>query len=146
MAKQVDHITFHVRPDRSSRYYLIRIFRTREAMVQFAKQHPVYADRASGSFFFRAICTAFTRIRVDKKVHPNIGHMLFYTGGFGAGVVAHEMTHATVYWMQRHTRMSFAKLPDCKRTDERFAYVLGSMVNQFWRKYYKAKRKVSWLK
>lgn len=149
-----DSLMFRVYPElaKSKRYYLVRIFRTKELMYAFAKQSPHYELPNSRGFKlrfdFEAICTAFDRLERKGgrwKRHHNIGHILFYTGGFGAGVVAHEITHATVYWAARHTRLNLARLRSDQNTDERFADVLGSMVAQFWSAYWRRCRKYTWL-
>ncbi len=45
----------------------------------------------------------------------------------GAGIVAHEMLHVAWHWLSRRR----AKL-DVRRDEERVAYLLQSLVSQYW--------------
>jgi hypothetical protein len=129
------------------RYYNVFIFATKELMyAHFAKTnaHTQWRDgRFDMKMNFEAIAQFWRRLK--KRTPENIGQILFYAGGFGGGVVSHEMTHATIYWAE-YVKMDLAKLPTSKRIDERFAWAQGFLVSQFWDNFYKAEKHRDWLK
>lgn len=63
-----------------------------------------------------------------------VGQILLWLGGFGAGILSHEMTHAALYWVMRRRR-SIRKTD--KRADELLAWTQGWLVTQFWRNFYR---------
>ena len=73
----------------------------------------------------------------DKEVESDmIGAILFYKGGFGHGVVAHEIAHAVnYYFMRKKISFNLGKTNDAwVQGDETYATILGYMVNRFWKK------------
>jgi hypothetical protein len=52
----------------------------------------------------------------------------------GAGVVAHEMTHAAHFWLER-LGLSVHDLED-EALEERFCEVVGQLCRTFWTKYF----------
>jgi len=72
----------------------------------------------------------------QKKFRNKLGDVLFFHKGFGSGVVAHELCHATFFWFTLHLGKKLSTLAHCKQ-GERFCLDLGNMVAQFWNHYYK---------
>lgn len=68
-----------------------------------------------------------------ERRHACIGVVYFHRDTFGAGVVAHEMTHAALYSiMPRSCPFVFTQ-----RMDERLAMAVHRLVRGFWRWYYR---------
>ncbi len=146
MNDRIAPIVFDVRIGRQRRlpYYRILIFPSKDAMYAyermlystttrrgFKKRGPV---RVRGTFNFTAITHRYDgyRRRAGKwRRSLNLGQILFHDGGYGAGIVAHEMSHAALYSFNGWRRRS----PN--RLDEALAWRIGFMVSEFWREYYK---------
>lgn len=62
------------------------------------------------------------------------GEVHVHRRSLGAGVVAHEMTHAANYFLEKDRRMK----PGSKRWDEAHATSVGQMTRQFWASYFRA--------
>lgn len=56
------------------------------------------------------------------------GEIHFHKGRIGGGIVAHEMTHAASYFLEKDCRMK----PGSRRWDEAQARSVGELVRQFW--------------
>lgn len=82
--------------------------------------------------------------RKGKKILSKcVGEILFY-GKVGHGVVSHEVDHAaTFYFARKKWEFSLHKRGSKKYDDmnERHAYIVGYMVEQFWKKYKKVPNK-----
>ena len=121
---------------RAKEYYQVCIFNNRLSMRLFAKQilndkNHMHSEASTHSF------RAYKMVDGQKVISPMIGAMLFYKGGFGHGVVAHEMAHAVNYlFLKQKIDFSIGKKHDdnWKECDETYATILGYMVNQFWKK------------
>lgn len=120
-------------------YYSVLIFNDRTSMRLFS------AQLNKGKMFkMEAATHSFKASKMvkGKKVNvPIIGAMLFYREGFGNGVVSHEMAHAVNYYFLRNGikfNIGGKKNEDWSDCDEMYAWALGYMVNQFWKKYNKS--------
>lgn len=121
---------FKIYPNRKkSDYYLAFIFDTKEEMLLF---HKITYQSFKWKYHrkFEAICTYWRTIYPVKK-RKMIGHVLFYKGYIGAGVVSHEFSHAAFFYLTCKLNK-----PHNKKTDEQFCTYQGEMVRQFWNKYY----------
>lgn len=67
------------------------------------------------------------------------GIVVFHRGQLGSGIVAHEMTHAADFYVRGYMKFK----PNSNAGQEALASSVGTLVNAFWRWYYKNKRKIS---
>jgi len=146
----VKRVSFRIYPDRAkSCYYVVHIFHTEAKMYEHFRRTNIDPGH-TGQLDFRAICQGWSRytVRDDKRLkrHPEIGQILFWAGNMGAGVVSHELTHATTYWAGRRTRLPLGELYSNRVADERYAWALGHLVAQFWTKYWQRRKRARWLK
>lgn len=131
-------------------YFSVYIFRTKDQMYDHFKQSNVdteWKQPGQDECDFTAITQSWMRydITPDSEIlKPDMGRILFYSGGFDAGIVSHEMTHATLYWAIRK-RIKAASLYNDKNAEEKFCWAQGYLVNQFWTKFYSLQKKTSWL-
>ncbi len=147
MSRAVSALQFSIRTARplNSPYYRVLIFPSKAAMYEYERLLAKSMCRRSGrrlikgvrgAFRFEAIAHryhGFRRYRGKWRRSRNLGHILLYDGGFGAGIVAHECLHAALYsfprWRIRKTGL----------LDEALAWRTGWLVNQFWERYYEAR-------
>lgn len=74
----------------------------------------------------------------DNGKRPFMGEICFHVAAINAGVVSHEMTHATVYWALRKG-LELGKIHEPNDIDEKIAWTQGYMVSQFWERVHKMK-------
>lgn len=124
------------------RYYAVYIFNDRLSMRLFSRQ-----IMNGSNYKFEAATHSFKAYRIvngKEKESNMIGAILLYKGGFGVGVVAHELAHAMNYYfakMKLKFNVGGKVNKDWKELDELYAWCLGYMNNQFWKKYYKKPQK-----
>ncbi|MEK7112507.1 MAG: hypothetical protein AAB875_04215 [Patescibacteria group bacterium] len=117
-------------------YYQVFIFNDRMNMRLFSMEllKRLKVDKMeAATHSFKAYRTVD-----DKEVESDmIGAILFYKGGFGHGVVSHEIAHAVnYYFLRKKIGFNLAKANDAwVGADETYATILGYMVNQFWKKH-----------
>jgi len=123
----------------SKEYYNILIFKNRKYMESFSKEilnsNVSYKyDAATHSY------QSYKLVKGEKIQQPNIGCIIFYEGGFGYGIVSHEIAHAINYLFLRY-KIKFdiggKRDKNWIEKDEAYAMSLGYMVKQFWDKYNK---------
>lgn len=135
---------FKIYPMRDNKeYYEVCIFDTRKEMQQFSGNVTGMKQMHRNH---EAMTISIDVFRVNKKKKTEkkldmIGMLMFYRGGFGAGIVSHEIAHAMNYYFNRH-EIPFDLGKDrvtkkWKQWDEAYAWCLGFMVNQFWKEYHK---------
>lgn len=79
----------------------------------------------------------------DGKRTGKLGEMFLYAGNLGAGIVAHECTHAALRWLDdglhrlKWPSIFSAAGPSASPAEERFCWVVGNLVLQFWRRFYR---------
>jgi hypothetical protein len=141
--------TFKLYPDpRRKRYYKVFVFDTRAMMHAFwraqvrANTELVLGRRVSAALKRRHTgdlgwAAQAARWYGHWGVIPreHVGQVLFYKRFLGAGVVAHEMTHAALYDVAAHARGGGYRLT--ARDDERLASVAGELSRQFWCRWYR---------
>ena len=73
-----------------------------------------------------------------KTLIPMLGDIIFWDKNLGPGVVAHEMDHAATFFFNKekiplsvHTK----RHKDWHKNNERHAWMVGYLTNQFWKKY-----------
>lgn len=80
-------------------------------------------------FNFEAIVSSYE----SKENKKQFGIILFYKGSAKrSGVVAHELTHAAVYWWKSAIKTKWSKIQTDARADEEFAYLVSGLVKQYW--------------
>lgn len=128
-------IKFNIYPQKGDkRYYRVVVFNQKLEMRQYAQMFSHYENCEAVTFSYLA-----HRVnKAGKTTQLNrIGDILFYKNSFGAGIVAHEMTHAVNHWF-KNNKISF-KLDkinkDWGQHDEQHAWMVGYLTNQFWKKY-----------
>lgn len=122
----------------SKQYYNVYIFKSRALMREFSagllnRVDVVGMEAATHSY------TSYKIVNGKKTVTDNVGCILFYKGGFGPGVVAHEMTHAINYrFLRNKVKFNLGGMNVSFKTwqeyDEAHAMMVGYMVNKFWKK------------
>ncbi len=68
-----------------------------------------------------------------ERSHKSVGTVFFNREVFGAGVVAHEMTHAALYFVKPFNFPFVFK----HEMDEKLATKVHQLVRRFWKWYYK---------
>lgn len=140
---------FKLYPDpQRKRYYKAFVFDSRAVMHEFWRaqvrvntelvlgRHVAAAlkRRHAGDLRWEAQATRwYGRWRGIPRDH--VGQVLFHKRFLGAGVVAHEMTHAALYDVGAHGPRGSWRL--AARDDERLATVAGELSRQFWCRYYR---------
>jgi len=118
------------------RFYKVFVFKEKGDMVAFweAQVRTGMMGRQDEIGGFEAQATCFIRKNSHGKVLPTCGQLLFYAGSVGSGIVAHEMSHAAFYYLERF-RPKF-RPRSCRDDEESLAWATGYLVNQFWNKFY----------
>lgn len=129
-------ITFPVWPNRriSPDFYRVRVFRT-------IKEYHEYLRRKEGPVGRNWWASAHCFLRRDSS--NCVGEVLFSRDKISVGLVSHEMTHASAYWLfvHRGVRPGYKPGTSTKRSwDERQAYGVGNMVDQFFRAFFRLNR------
>jgi hypothetical protein len=132
---------FKVYPENKSLYCEVHIFDTKEEMYAF--------DNNTDKDYEAKFIGIDHWIVKGKKNNPSVrktpfyGILVFFKDQCGGGVVSHEMTHATLAWARRK-KFDLTRLADepddnpvhVSSAEEDFAWVLGNLVSQFYRKYW----------
>ena len=160
-------VQFNVWPDRTRKkpwFWKVFVFDSRKAMLIFWREQNKIMGRV-GEFaredFLAVTCT--WQIITWKGKMPRrgwrahcIGHILFSRESLGAGIVAHEMGHATLRWAETWMKvpakdlyedlvLSASQRARSVENEERVLHVLGGLVAQFWDGFYKRAPR-AWLK
>lgn len=130
-------MSFKIFPKPKSKlYYKVFIFHTKNSMYKF--RDLVIEDGAKGKIAHRyaAVCSAY-----PSKANKNQYGIILFTRSSAkkSGIVSHEITHATTYWakyMHKNIDIFYNK-----EADEKFAWVLGTLVHQFWKSWYTLPKK-----
>lgn len=125
-------IAFRVRPGRlgSRDYFAVFIYSTRAGMHRAHRRE--YGGKAYRTAKLQAVASCGP-VRVGPQRSHCRGNIRFHAGAMNAGIVAHEMGHAALYWVLREVGMRIH--PGDKRrvtAEEVFCCTLQSLVNQFW--------------
>lgn len=140
-----EHATFRL-PVGRGRYYTVRIFRSKAAMIQY--QRDIYAgDGIRREDGFEAMCMSWRRYRLHAgrwHLVKECGAILFHQGFLGAGVVAHELAHAAfrLAGSRPGRRVDFRSI----QREEAYCRRLGKLVSKFWRAYWRLEQKHPWLR
>jgi len=130
---------FKIYPEKKNKqYYSVIIFDNRADMIKYScvlTKRPSHPFEAVAHSYW-----AYYKRNKKYKLSKQIGSILFYKNGFGAGILAHEMAHATTYYFNRKKlKFQIGNLirPSKKWVsfDEAYAMILGNMINQFMMKY-----------
>ena len=153
MSARTEVVKFNVWPDRTRKrpwFWKVFVFDSRRAMLIFWREQCRIRGTtgAQASEDFSAV-TQTWQIITWKGAMPRrgwrahcIGHILFHRQRLGAGVVAHEMGHATLRWAETWLKIPADDLYEgtgratSSVNEERVLHVLGGMVAQFWRRFY----------
>jgi len=119
----------YVEEDRGGPYYEVNIFPDRKKMWDFCR----VTTKEIGGRVPRGY-EALTQTWVGGGL--SLGRVLFHKRELGAGIVAHEMTHAAMWWAKRRRLR-----PDRPRGEEHLAWAVGNLVSQFWKRFYEQERK-----
>lgn len=147
MSKQ--YTKFKIYPVKGEKeFYYVMIFKDRFTMRVTSMN--MYGDPTRDVINTRAEAVTHSFYNAERRDKDGnwvksdcIGALMFYEGGFGHGVVSHEIAHATNYaFLRRKIPFNLAKYSkNWKEIDEVYATILGYMTNQFWKKYNKSKGK-----
>lgn len=124
-------LSFKIFPDNGVLYFTVTIHRSKRAMHKVAKRPPNN---------YEAICCGSERFFVPPKgpevFSGEIGEVHFYSGSFRAGILAHEMTHATFRYFDWRKEWHPVKCATkgaggrVSHYEEAFCYVLGNLYRQ----------------
>jgi hypothetical protein len=114
------------------------IFDTRSQMYDYLR------DQGHNPNDCAAMCLAFTKYNVKGNLTKHVGTLCFYQERLGAGIVAHECSHAAFNAMRReypHYTFDYGTLCQSdvipvEHPEEYFCLALGNLVTQFWNSYY----------
>lgn len=137
-------VKFNIHPEPGSKkFYTVMILPNKKAMF---RAYDSIAERLSRmcpyenvGHKFAAITIGFESLRVNSDgsevVNNHIGYILFYRNFIGAGVVAHEMAHAGLFYIDRlHIGRENLEEYDI---EERLCLVVGELNRKFWLQYHK---------
>lgn len=156
------HVQFNVWPDRTRRrpwFWKVFVFDNRQDMLIFWRAQCRLQGRtgASAREDFHAVTTTWQIITWRGKMPRRgwrahcIGHILLHRGKLGAGIVAHEMGHATLRWAETWMKVPATDLYEgtgragASDNEEAVLDVLGGLVAQFWHRFYR-RAPLEWLK
>jgi len=119
---------------RRLQFYRVFVFRDKATMHAFRNEQ----TRANPTIFrrlsrYQAIAQGWW-METNGRRDNCIGQVLFHAKFLGAGVTAHEMTHAALYAVAGRTKKGY-ELTEAQ--DEVLADVVGQMVGQFWRAWWR---------
>jgi hypothetical protein len=110
--------------DRARMYFEVRIWHHRRDMQAWARSQLCAAERRKcARQRWQALVVRFGA-RARRRSYPCLGVICFCLDHLGAGVMAHELLHATVHWF------SVRKLFSIERHEERWALAHDSMYRQ----------------
>lgn len=117
-------------------YYHVVIFNSYEDMYEYSDKH--FGEEITHDY--GAICKYLSKVYYEDGIYVDkdkcCGWLLFCKDALGVGTVSHECTHATNYYF-KYRITNHKKIFDSTEYDELFAYMLGSLVSQIYRKLYK---------
>lgn len=125
---------------RTSGFYAVMLYPTKAGML--AKYREVLRAAGLPTTGIRDTEAAVLSWYQAVTLHPKqYGVILMHLGNIGAGLVSHEMTHASLYWVGRQRDGIPTHLDLDSKTDERLAWVQGWLVTQFWRWWYRLEKR-----
>ena len=130
---------FKVYPNRGKDYYRVLLFDHAKDMYWVVReQRKVWGLSRIGRYNFGGLTQSY-RVLAPAKTRHEIGLItLARPYSRRAGVVAHEMFHAALYyWLERWPVKLLAK----SRYEEKVARSVGWMTAQYWEKWYKLNRR-----
>jgi hypothetical protein len=141
-------ITFRVCPARRGRLFFdVRIYPDEQRMRRALRRQDRWLGTRRDWSRSEAVCTSFeTQIQLRGRWTrtPRLGVLFFHRRSLGAGLVAHEMTHAAVVWARRvgvSGRRVWHQRGDWEGgANERFADAVGNLCAHFWVAFYRARR------
>lgn len=118
-------------------WYLVHVYPDRKAMhAAYRTKGGSLARRRELRFYARCDTQACDVRRFNRPCKDHgwfAGEMFFASPYAGAGLVAHEMTHAAVAHLDCCGVRNFRTA----KNDERLAALTGKLVSAFWRKWWK---------
>lgn len=136
--------SFKIFPDtKRNWYYKAHLFHTKPSMVKFRKSLDKDGANPMRMHEYAALCSAYNSTR--KGEERQYGVLLFtQASGRKSGIVSHEIVHAVNYWWRSMERMRWENIQDTHkdggRADERYAWLLGNCVAQYWREWYQMQK------
>jgi hypothetical protein len=135
-------ITFNLKfSQKDKRYIKTMIFCDKETMYKFYQEQLKITDQ-KGKNDFEAMFQPYEMLLIlkDKEKKLNkIGNLLLYKDRLGSGLITHECGHATFhYWRLNHVSPLVKK-----GQEEDFLYILGFIVADFWRNYFKNEKLIN---
>jgi hypothetical protein len=131
---QIAH--FRIRPEPSKRFFFhVRVFSTVAHMHHYLRYGPI--PRQPGRFC-KGICSTYSTQRRQGgrwRTTPEMGEIVFALRWLGAGVIAHECTHAALHWAERrgHDVKDRGRGRFIGGGEEPFCGALGEMARQIAR-------------
>jgi len=137
---------FKVWANRKTRqHFLVYVFCTKRDMEAFYTEVCEECGGRPHRYDFAAVVVPWRRITCRTTgrgvVGTSLGLILFCHEYIGSGLVSHEMSHAAIHWMTvAHPRWVKIMAEDSRaagQAQEEFCWMQGSLVNQFWRTFYR---------
>lgn len=128
--------SFKVFPNKSKWYYKVCIFSRKESMYKARKfiEENDSISKIRGKYKFQAVCSSYSSRHKENK--NQFGIIMFYLNSSKrGGTVSHEFAHATTYFFK--TEQNNRDIFFDNKADEEYARMLGSMVAQYWKNWYK---------
>lgn len=120
--------------EKDSKFYNVYIFDSFDKMYDYCDK--LTTEKISRNY--QGLCHGWERIKTDKsnniiETHPDIGFIALHKNFLGAGVIAHECTHASTYYFKRYVDSKDIY----EDADENYAWTIGYLVSQLVGKLYK---------
>jgi len=117
-------------------YFKVMIFSSKKSMYKIRKILEDEGANHMGKMNFAAICTAYE----SKKDQQQFGVLMFTRNSARkSGIVSHEIAHAVSFYWPYREKDNWSKILGEGKTNERFAWVLGDFVSQYWRQWHSIK-------
>lgn len=104
------------------------------------------ATGEEAAFNFLAVTSTWTVFKVSRRTWKTdfcMGHLLFYRQRLGAGIVAHEATHAALRFAEVILKLNPKEFYHMNRggraakSEEILCNIVGGLVSQFWNGFYR---------
>lgn len=136
-----NHKKFRIYPEDKSLFFRVRVFESKEKMYEhFDGVKENYPGQEKN---FEAICLNH---KIEKKypssgwrLTPEVGEIWFYEDCIGGGIVSHEATHATMYYLERNGLEDYSRLGAYGDMHEPMCWLQGKIVAEFWSRWYDIK-------
>lgn len=134
--------TFKIFPTRKGKYkdwyYLVHVFHSEKSMYKYRSVIEKNGASKIGRDFLACASAYNSNVNGEEK---QFGVLMFtQSSARKSGIAAHEIAHAVNYWWKSMERGKWKKIQDDGKLDEKFAFMLGDCVRQFWCEWYRMRK------